>query len=52
MRFGEPHSFPERESPTKLRASGQQSSKGDRVEYIYIYIYIQVACSQLRIPQY
>ena len=35
MWFGEPHSFPERESPTKLKASGQQSSKGDRVEYIY-----------------
>jgi len=28
MWFGEPHPFPERGSPTKLRMSGQQSYKG------------------------
>jgi len=28
MWFGEPHPFPERESPTRLSASGQQSYEG------------------------
>ena len=33
MWFGEPHPFPERGSPTRLGAWGQQSYEGDRVEH-------------------
>jgi len=36
MRFGEPHPFPERGSPTRLRASG------DRVEYSVYLLYLLV----------
>ena len=32
MWFGEPHSFPEKGSPTRLSTSGQQVTKGDRVD--------------------
>ena len=45
MWFGEPHPFPERGSPTRLSASGQQSYKGwsCRVSFhqsfLHIYIY-------------
>jgi len=38
MWFGEPHPFPERGSPTRLGESGQQITKGDRVDILFYSI--------------
>ena len=35
MRIGEPHPFPERGSPTRRSASGQQSYKGETCSLSY-----------------
>jgi len=34
MLFGEPRLFPERGSPTRQSASGQQNYEDDRVEHV------------------
>jgi len=38
MWFGEPHPFPERESPTRLSASDNKVTKGDRV-YLLTHLF-------------